>query len=394
MKRFASPRLALLVMVLAVFGAVVASAQRTPTAAVAMTTAATRFLDALDAEQRKQATYPLESEEYLRWNFIPTEAFPRNGVTLGAMNETQRKLAHDLLRSGLSVRGYETYTAIIALEDILRVVEGARAGGGRPGGGGAAPGGAAPGGAAPAGAAPAGAARGGGRGGFERDPNKYFFTVFGQPSATGNWGWRVEGHHISLHFLVAKGTVAASTPSFAGSNPAEVRDGAEKGKRVLASLEDPGRALVMALDDKQRAMAIINTTAPSEIVTNNTLDIKPLSPDGLKASAMTAAQRDLLTKVIDAYAGLMAPDVAAQRMAKIKSAGFENIAFAWAGPVERGALHYYRVQGPTFLIEFDNTQNQGNHVHSIWRDFNGDFGRDLLREHIKTAHLATGNSQF
>jgi len=394
MKRFASPRLALLVMVLAVFGAVVASAQRTPTAAVAMTTAATRFLDALDAEQRKQATYPLESEEYLRWNFIPTEAFPRNGVTLGAMNETQRKLAHDLLRSGLSVRGYETYTAIIALEDILRVVEGARAGGGRPGGGGAAPGGAAPGGAAPAGAAPAGAARGGGRGGFERDPNKYFFTVFGQPSATGNWGWRVEGHHISLHFLVAKGTVAASTPSFAGSNPAEVRDGAEKGKRVLASLEDPGRALVMALDDKQRAMAIINTTAPSEIVTNNTLDIKPLSPDGLKASAMTAAQRDLLTKVIDAYAGLMAPDVAAQRMAKIKSAGYENIAFAWAGPVERGALHYYRVQGPTFLIEFDNTQNQGNHVHSIWRDFNGDFGRDLLREHIKTAHLATGNSQF
>jgi len=394
MKRFASPRLALLVMVLAVFGAVVASAQRTPTAAVAMTTAATRFLDALDAEQRKQATYPLESEEYLRWNFIPTEAFPRNGVTLGAMNETQRKLAHDLLRSGLSVRGYETYTAIIALEDILRVVEGARAGGGRPGGGGAAPGGAAPGGAAPGGAAPAGAARGGGRGGFERDPNKYFFTVFGQPSATGNWGWRVEGHHISLHFLVAKGTVAASTPSFAGSNPAEVRDGAEKGKRVLASLEDPGRALVMALDDKQRAMAIINTTAPSEIVTNNTLDIKPLSPDGLKASAMTAAQRDLLTKVIDAYAGLMAPDVAAQRMAKIKSAGFENIAFAWAGPVERGALHYYRVQGPTFLIEFDNTQNQGNHVHSIWRDFNGDFGRDLLREHIKTAHLATGNSQF
>lgn len=134
MKRFVSPRLALIAMILAVFGAVVASAQRTPTAAAAMTTAATRFLEALDAEQRKLATYPLESEEYLRWNFIPTEAFPRNGVTLGAMNETQRKLAHDLLRSGLSVRGYETYTAIIALEDILRVVEGARAGGARAGG--------------------------------------------------------------------------------------------------------------------------------------------------------------------------------------------------------------------------------------------------------------------
>jgi hypothetical protein len=382
MKRFLSPRLALIVLVVAAFGAAVVSAQRTPTAAAAMTTAATRFLEALDAEQRKLATYPLESDEYLRWNFIPTEAFPRNGLMLRAMNETQRKLAHDLLRSGLSVRGYETYTAIIALEDILRVVEGARAGGGG-----------APGGAVPAGAAPGGG-RGGGRGGFERDPTKYFFTVFGQPSATGNWGWRVEGHHISLHFLVSQGAVVASTPSFAGSNPAEVRDGAEKGKRVLASLEDPGRALVTALDDKQRTTAIINTTAPNEIVTNNTLDIKPLAPEGLKASAMTPAQRDLLTKVIDAYAGLMAPDVAAQRMAKIKAAGFENIAFAWAGPMERGALHYYRVQGPTFLIEFDNTQNQGNHVHSIWRDFNGDFGRDLLREHIKTAHAGASRSQF
>ena len=375
MKRFASPRGALIVLVLAAFGAAVVSAQRTPPAAAAMTTAATQFLDSLNAEQRKQAIYPLESDEYLRWNFIPTEAFARNGVRLKDMTEAQQKLAHALLRSGLSDRGYQTYTAIIALEDILRVVEGARAGG------------------AP-GAAPGGA-RGGGRGGgFVRDPGVYFFTVFGQPSATGNWGWRVEGHHISLHFAVSRGAVAASTPSFAGSNPAEVRDGAEKGKRVLANLEDTGRALAMALDDRPRATAIINQTAPNEIVTNNTLNISPLSPDGLKYSAMTSAQRDLLMKVIDAYAGLMAPDIAAQRMARLKAGGLDNIGFAWAGPVERGALHYYRVQGPTFLIEFDNTQNQGNHVHSVWRDFNGDFGRDVLREHIKTAHVAPGNSLF
>ena len=372
MKRFVSPRVALIVFVLAVFGAVVVSAQRTPTAAAAMTTAASRFLDSLDAEQRKLATYPLESEEYLRWNFIPTEAFPRNGLRLKDMSEAQQKLAQELLKSGLSDRGYQTYTAIIALEDILRVVEGARTGGAP--GGGAAPG---------AGRAPGGR---GGRGGFVRDPTVYFFTVFGQPSATGNWGWRVEGHHISLHFAVSKGAVVASTPSFAGSNPAEVRDGAEKGKRVLANLEDTGRALVMALDDKQRATAIINATAPTEIVTNNTLDIKPLSPDGLKYPAMTAAQRDLLMKVIDAYAGLMAPELAGQRMAKIKAAGLDNIGFAWAGPVERGALHYYRVQGPTFLIEFDNTQNNGNHIHAVWRDFKGDFGRDLLAEHYRQAH--------
>ena len=359
MRRFISPRIALVVLVLGLFGAAVLSAQRTPTAAAAMSAAAERLIEALNADQRKQATYPLESDEYLHWNFIPDETFPRNGLPLKAMTEPQQRLAHELLKSGLSERGYQTYTSIIALENILRGVEGGR---------------------------------GDGRGrGMARDASAYRFTVFGQPSATGVWGWRVEGHHVSLHFLVNKGTVAASTPSFAGSNPAEVQDGPDKGKRVLAMLEDSGRTLVMALDDKQRATAIINTTAPNEIVTTNQLDIKPLSPDGIRASAMTPAQRDLLTKVLDAYAGLMAPDVAAQRMAKIKAAGLENIGFAWAGAVERGKLHYYRVQGPTFLIEFDNTQNNGNHIHSIWRDFNGDFGRDLLREHIKTAHLGAGN---
>jgi hypothetical protein len=358
MKRILSPRVVLVALVLAVFSAVVVTAQRTPTAAGAMSTAATRLLDSLTPDQRKQATYPLESDEYLHWNFIPDEAFPRNGLPLKAMTDPQQKLAHELLKSGLSDRGYQTYTSIIALENILRVVEGGR---------------------------------GDGRGqAMARDASAYRFTVFGQPSTTGVWGWRVEGHHVSLHFLVNKGAIAASTPSFAGSNPAEVQDGADKGKRVLAMLEDSGRTLVTALDEKQRTTAIINTTAPNEIVTTNQLDIKVLSPDGLRASAMTAAQRDLLTKVIDSYAGLMAPDVAAQRMARIKAAGIENIGFAWAGPVERGQRHYYRVQGPTFLIEFDNTQNNGNHVHSIWRDFNGDFGRDLLREHIKTAHLATG----
>jgi hypothetical protein len=141
----------------------------------------------------------------------------------------------------------------------------------------------------------------------------------------------------------------------------------------------------MALDATQRKTAVFNDVALNEIVTTNQLDINPLSPEGLKYSAMTPAQRDLLMKVIDAYAGLMEPEITADRMAKIKAAGIENVAFAWAGSLERGQKHYYRVQGPTFLIEYDNAQNDGNHVHSIWRDFKGDFGRDLLREHIKTA---------
>ena len=350
MSRFVSPRVLVALGLLGVLGAgAVLSAQR---GSNAMTAAATRFLEALTPEQRKQAVFPLESAERVRFNFIPTEAFPRNGLLLRDMTEPQRKLAQDLLRSALSERGYQTYTAIIQLENILRVIET------------------------------------GGK--FERDPVKYFFSVFGEPSAAGVWGWRVEGHHVSLHFTVNKGRVVASTPSFAGSNPAEVRDGEQKGLRVLALLEDSGRELVMALDEKQKQTAIINASAPNEIVTTNTLDINPLSPAGLTAAAMTSAQRDQLMKVIDAYAGLMAPEIAADRLARIKAAGLDKIGFAWAGPVERGRQHYYRVQGPTFLIEFDNSQNQGNHVHSIWRDFQGDFGRDLLREHIKTAHLGGG----
>jgi hypothetical protein len=252
-----------------------------------------------------------------------------------------------LLKSGLSDRGYFTYTQIMALEDILKVLE-------QP-------------------------AR------FERDKDKYFVSVFGTPAEKGAWGWRFEGHHISLHFTMLDGKPVAS-PTFAGSNPAEVRDGPEKGKRVLGQQEDAGRALLMALDATQRATAMISAVAPNEIVTGNQVDIKPLSPEGIKASAMTPVQREALMQVLDSFIGLMSPEVAADRMARIAAAGTGNITFAWAGGVERGQKHYYRLQGPTFLIEFDNTQNDGNHVHSIWRDFKDDFGRDLLREHIRTNH--------
>jgi hypothetical protein len=328
----------------ALVAGVVVRAQRATTT---MISAANAFLTSLTPEQRKQATFAYEADERRHWNFIPDEAFPRNGLPIKDMTEPQKKLALALLHSGLSDRGYQTYTSIMALENILRVIEGGQR--------------------------------------FKRDPEAHRMSIFGTPDAKGTWGWRVEGHHVSLHFTVANGTAIASTPSFAGSNPAEVRDGAEKGKRVLALQEDTARSLVMALDASQRQTAVITVTAPGEILTNNTLDINPLSPDGLKVSAMTPAQRELLMKVLDAYAGMMTADVAADRLAKIKAAGMENIAFAWAGPLERGQKHYYRVQGPTFLIEFDNTQNDGNHVHSVWRDFKGDFGRDLLREHLSAS---------
>jgi len=342
MRRFTSPRLVLAAGVLAAFCASVVAQQKS---AGSMTTAATNFLASLTPEQRQRATFAFDSAERMRWHFVPQ--FERNGLQVREMTEPQRKLAHELLKTGLSARGYTTYTQIMQLENILKAQE--------------------------KGSGPT------------RDPEGYRFSVFGTPSAKGTWGWRVEFHHVSLHFDVVNGTAISSTPSFAGANPAEVKDGPQKGQRTLGTLEDTARALVTALDESQRKVAIFTNVALNDIVTENALDIKPLSPDGIKASAMTPAQRDQLMKILDAYSGLMTADIAADRMAKVKKAGIENIAFAWAGSIERGQKHYYRVQGPTFLIEFDNTQNDANHVHSVWRDFNGDFGRDLLREHVKSS---------
>jgi hypothetical protein len=355
MKRVASSRLCLAgaLILASVVGSVVAADRSSS----AMTTAATRFLSALTPDQRQQATFAFDGDERLHWHFIPTEMFPRKGLLIRSMNESQRKLAHELLKTGLSQRGYMTATSIMDLETVLRALEAAeRAAAPQP---------------------PRGQV-------LERDPDKYFFSVFGTPSAKDTWGWRVEGHHISLHFTVVNGTLVAGSPSFFGSNPAEVRDGPKKGLRILGVEEDAARALLQSLDATQRAKAIINATAPGDMLTMATVDITPLSPQGIAADALNASERDLLMKLIDVYTGYMAPDIAADRTARLQKAGVEKIAFAWAGETERGKKHYYRIQGPTFLVEYDNTQNDGNHIHSVWRDFNGDFGRDLLRGHLKS----------
>lgn len=311
----------------------------------AMGKAADAWLASLTPEQRQQASFAMTADERLRWHFIPNEMFPRKGVPLGAMTEAQRARAHDLLKSGLSQRGYLTASSIIELENVLRAIE---------------------------------------KGGkFARDPVDYQFSVFGTPGAKDAWGWRVEGHHLSLHFTIAGGKAVATSPTFTGSNPAEVREGPEKGKRVLAPLEDLGRAMVMTLDETQRKSATYDAVAPGDILTMNKNDIAPLAPAGVAYSAMRSDQRAALLRLIEGYTSMMADDLAAERMAKVKAGGIDAMTFAWAGPVERGAKHYYRVQGPSFLIEYDNTQNDGNHIHAVWRDFQGDFGRDLLREHLK-----------
>ena len=322
----------------------------------AMASAATKFLDSLTPDQRQEATFAFNADERLRWHFIPTEMYPRKGLLVKQMTEPQRRLAHDLLKAGLSQRGYMTASQIMDLETVLDEIEAAQrtretSPRGQP---------------------------------LVRDPEKYFFSIFGTPSTHDTWGWRVEGHHVSLHFNVVNGSLVAAAPTFFGSNPAEVREGPKKGLRILGAEEDGARALVESLDASQREKAIFRKEAPGDIITMANVKIDPLAPEGIPMSALNANQRALLTKLIDVYTGYMAADIAADRVARLKKAGEDKIVFAWAGPVERGKKHYYRVQGPTFLIEYDNTQNDANHIHSVWRDFSGDFGQDLLRDHVKS----------
>ena len=346
MSRLTALRLAVAVTLIAAFtGAALVASQKT---AATMQKAAIQFLDSLSADQKAKASFPFDSDERLRWHFIPNEMFPRKGLMIKDMNEAQRRLAHDLLRSGLSARGYLKVTSIIELEDILKAIET------------------------------------GGK--MARNKEEYLFSVFGTPAAKGRWGWRVEGHHISLRFAVVDGAVSnnvATSPTFLGSNPAEVQEGPKKGQRVLADEEDAARALVLALPGNLQQQAIVNAVAPGDILTMNKNDITPLPDQGVAYGAMGSPQQALFTKLIEAYTSNMEADIAAERMAKIKSAGIDKVRFAWLGETDKGKKHYYSVQGPTFLIEYDNTQNNGNHIHSVWRDFNGDFGRDTLREHLR-----------
>jgi hypothetical protein len=332
--------------VLAYFAATYA-ADRSP---ANMANAASKFLSSLTPEQRQVAAFAFDNvAERERFGFVPTEMHARVGLTIEKMTPPQREAAHNLLKAGLSQKGYATTTAIMELEALLHEIENAP--GAKPNK-------------------------------IERNPLKYYVWVFGTPAAKGTWGWKVEGHHVSLNFTIVNGSMVATAPHFFGSNPAEVRDGPKKGLRVLGYEEDPARELLMSLTEAQRAKAVFNTTAPNDIVTRNTSTVKPLEPAGVPATELQPKQREMLMRIVDAFTSVMAADIAADRMASLKKAGLDNISFAWAGEFERGKRHYYRVQGPTFLIEYDNTQGNGNHVHSVWRDFNGDFGRDLLAEHV------------
>ena len=307
-----------------------------------MAQAATNFLASLTDEQRSKASFEFKDEQRYDWHFVPR---PRKGLPLKEMTHAQRPLAHALLSSGLGQRGYVEAVTIISLEQILKDVEQGR--------------------------------------GPARDPEMYFVSVFGKPGAQGAWGWRVEGHHLALNFTVVGGRAAAGGPSFFGSNPGEVRDGPRKGLRVLGAEEDLGRQLVQSLDESQRKAAILPGEAPKEIITGNSRKAMLDDPKGITVAQLQPAQRQVLMSLLDLYARRLRTEMAEQDLRRIMQAGVEDVRFAWAGGTERNQPHYYRLVGPTFLVEYDNTQNNANHVHTVWRDLQNDFGEDALRGHYE-----------
>ena len=308
-----------------------------------MAQAAADFLHGLSAEQRSRAAFPFESPDRVKWHFLPPEMFPRGGVALRDLDTGQKERARALLRTGLSQRGYLAATDIMELEHVIRALEHGQR--------------------------------------FARDAEQYYVSIFGTPDAGGSWAWRFEGHHLSLHFTLVTGRITVSTPTFFGTNPAELREGPQKGQRPLGLQEDSARALMRALTGLQQSRAFVSEAVPADIITGNAFPVDPLAPAGIEAAALSSDQQALLRVLIESYTSLMSDGIAAARWTRIREAGFEHVAFVWAGSTEIGKPHYYRVQGPTFLIEYDNTQNEANHAHSVWRDFKGDFGQDLLREH-------------
>jgi hypothetical protein len=298
-----------------------------------MAVAADRFLDSLTNDQAGKAVFDFDSPERLNWHFIPRE---RKGIPIKELTPEQRALAFGLIATGSGGGGYVKATTIMSLEQVLQEIE--------------------------KGSGPV------------RDPERYFLTIFGSPSDRGKWGWRVEGHHLSLNFVLEDGKVVAATPSFFGANPAEVRQGPRQGVRTLADREDTALRLLQALDGNQKKVAVVSEEAPRDIRAANTPQPPTDAAPGIAYTDLNGDQRAQLRALIESYSSDMPDEVAKAWLDEIRRAGPEGIRFAWMGPGDRSQPHAYRVQGPTFLIEFNNTQNNANHIHSVWRNMLGDFG--------------------
>jgi hypothetical protein len=292
-----------------------------------MAQAASAFLAGLTAEQRAGASYAYGDEERRNWHWVPRT---RNGMALRDMSPEQRQLAEALLQTGLTDVGFRKVLDIIALQDVE----------------------------------------------VGRDPGRYYMTIFGEPGAAGGWGWRFEGNHISINTSLANSAITM-TPLFLGVVPTQGRQGQWAGVRLMDREENAARELLLSLSESDRATAIFQPNALTNLATTNARQITPLAPVGLPASSLSPAQMNLLMEIVNSYVGVMPPEVAANQLALVQNAGADNLRFGWAGSTTPGQPHYYRLQGPGFLLEFDNSRDSGRHIHSVWRDVAGDFGARL-----------------
>jgi hypothetical protein len=301
------------------------------------------FVNSLSEVQKQKAVFPFDEMNRYDWHYLPASMFARSGIAIKDMNNTQKLMLDSLLHSYLSEEGYQRTKNIMGLEYFLKETEPTN---------------------------------------LSRIPENYFVSVYGDPGKDRIWGWKFTGHHISLNYTIVDNQLAFA-PFFFGAFPAVASDGSKKGKQIIKDEEDLGFLLVNSFSEEQKQKAIFQLQAFTDIVTTNAVKVNPLNPVGIFASDMTHAQKTVLNKLIVTYLMSMPKDIAKIRMEKITNEDLNLISFGWAGGTVSGKPHYFRVQGKSFLIEFDNTQNQANHIHTVWRDFNGDFGEDLLREHYQ-----------
>ena len=316
-------------------------------AAARATDACLELFESLGEKQRTLASFAFDDGERRSWHYVPKS---RPGLPLAAMSEAARRLIRKLLAAVLSTDGSRTVQAIIEHEEVLGAVERAE-----------------------------------GRTRHKRDPGLYHLSVFGDVGGPA-WGWRFEGHHLSLHFTFVGGELIAPVPSFMGANPAAVRSGAHAGLRILAPLEDRARVLIGGLQPGQLNRAMLSDLAPSDIITSNDRRLSMGRPEGIPGEALLAHQREQLMSLLQAYVGRLEPRLAETALAAVCHKGLDSVHFGWAEGVAPGEPHYYRLQGPRFFVEYDNVQNGANHIHTVWRDSADDFGDDILKAHYHRDH--------
>ncbi len=320
-----------------------------PAVALAMRTAASALAAATPAAEQSRLMFAFDDSLRANWHYTPRT---RTGIALKDMGVAQRAAARALLEAPLSASGLTTVQDVMALESVLRDLEAFSS---------------------------------------LRIPENYAIAIYGTPAADAAWGWRMEGHHLSLHFTVGSDQVVSTLPQFIGANPAvvtrAVAGGPKAQTRPLGAAEDAARALLASLDARQRAQAVLSAQTYGDLVSRNAAQAQPLEKGGIAVSAMSASQRQALLALIEHFAAQVKPALATVRMQRASNPAFEAVTFAWVGSAQKGQGHYFRIQGEKFLIEYDNSG--GNHVHSVWRDFDGDWGRDVLADHYRRGRQST-----